>query len=150
MGTLALLSDYSSPEEIDVFEPVNYRPAEDCVLMIFPEGSRERTLYHFEAIQYCRGELAGDWYYIVEDPETGALGMYWVAFLPGGYCVRDYTGAPSCRKYAKDEVRIVGRAFQFIFSLKSDERIEIIRGPARELAADPRSRPLYDVHEYHG
>ena len=144
MGTVSRLADYSSPGMVEVYAPVNYRPPETCHLYVFPEGSRERRLYSYEAVQWCSAESATRGLHIVELPE--GRGMYWTIVRPDGLIeLRDYYGDVRPRIVHPTVARVLGRVFQWIPQLDGDERIELIRGPAVSGVRETTTLPLYEI-----
>lgn len=144
MGIISALADYAPVAEEDVYAPVNYRPPENCVLRIFPEGEREARMYDAVAVQYSVGERQPEGFHVVESPELGGRGVHWVCFQENGWvCVRDGPGSCSCRIFRDEDVKIVGLVFQFIRNLQTGQRWELIDGPAQAYQDENElSRPI--------
>jgi hypothetical protein len=122
------LHNFARNAHADAFTPANHRPAHICRLLILGEESRKT--YDAEAVQYALGEEEPDGYHVVETPDSSGPMLRWVCRGPlGRISLRDTKAGSFCCLYAPGEVHIVGRVFQFIRSLHTGERWELVTGP---------------------
>lgn len=147
MGKLLALRSALQP--LDVYKPVNYRPTEICRTIMFdPEdGNGYEDRFDAVGVQYARGEEGVDGYYAVKLPEADGPLIRWIEYRPAGtVCVSERKHARAHELLPRGEVNILGRIFQFIRPLDSDERWELIRGPAHEGEGEEETgRPLYEM-----
>jgi hypothetical protein len=147
MGTLHALSRRpQTPPE--VYEPVNYRPTEICRTMMFDpsDGNHYEDLFDAVGVQYALGEEGPAGYYAVGDPEAPLI--RWINIRPNGtVCVMERQSGNVCHILPRDEAKILGRIFQWMRPGDTDERWELIRGPAFSGTGESVSddRPLYDA-----
>jgi len=148
MGKVVDFSRRLSPSP-EVFQPVNYRPTERCKTFVFnpTDGNDYAQLHKAEAVQYALGEEEFNDYHIIELPDSDGPVLRYIEQLPD-LTVRVYLTDSSTEftTYPKDDVNVIGFAFQFIKSLKTGTRWELIRGPACEgTREESAERPIYDV-----
>lgn len=137
-----------SPNNLDVYSPVNYRPTHLCRTLIFnpTDDNQYQELFDAVAIQYAMGERHPRGYHVVELPEAdGPVIRYICRRTNEGVCVKRHKALGDCQMLPKWQVNVIGYVFQFIENLETGERWEKIRGPAYEGEGESMDFTLYDV-----